>query len=325
MFYFLYKKNILQTILFGALLIYTISKVFIHPFTFILTQESTLFYQNFVHFFEKNNFWLSILVLSNLFLQLLLLHFFFNKNKFTENKTLFPIIWYLIFLNVGFDFNQISPAIFTNTLIITILYLNTSYTPTNLKNSIILSGIFIGINSILDITSFLLILFVIASILINKFSKYKEIIILLIGCLLPYIYLFTTLYFKGITHLYIESYNNLSFFAFFSESNFTILSSIVMIILLLSFFTISSLNKIHFDNRLIIFRKRYISLILLSTNTLLMILTTTLPWAYSLLYIFIPLSFNFSILHSIKKRVLFQDVLVLVVFASIVTLEFILK
>lgn len=325
MFYFLYKKNILQTIILSALLIYTISKVFLYPFTFILTQESTLFYQNFVRFFENNCLGLSVLVLSNLFVQLLLLHFFFNKNGFTENKTLLPLIWYLIFLNVGFDFNQITPAIFTNTLIIIILFLNTFYTPGNLKNNIILSGIFISINSILDITSFLLVLFVIASILVSKFSKSKEIIILLIGCLLPYIYLFTILYFNDITNLYIEGYSHLSLFTFFSKTNFTILSSLLMILLLISLLIILSFNKIHFDNRLIIYRKRYISLVLLLSSTLLMLLTSELPWTYSLIYIFIPLSFNFAILHSIKKRALFQDVFVLLVVGSIFTLEFLLK
>lgn len=322
MFHFFHKKYFLQIIILIGLLAILGIRFCMSPITFALTDQSTFIYSRFVSFLQDNLLWTRILLLGNIMLQLFLLHYLFSKNNFTDEKSFMPVIWYLFFLICCFNVNEVSPAIFSNLIIIILLILNIHYSPTNLKNNVTFSGILIAINSFIDVTSSLLLLFLFSAMLVSRYGKAKDIFTAFIGYLIPYIYLFTYYFFTDNLLTYLESYQNIAFFSLFSSPHFSFLhlifASILFCAILFSFFII----KRNFDNKLIILRKRVIILALLLLISMLMILISNFPFTNALPYLFVPIVIYFSILHSFKKQIILNDILVIVMGISFLFLLF---
>ncbi len=321
MFHFLHNKKILQIIiLLGVLLIFSM-KFFSTPITFHYADTSTLIYVHFSSFLSHHILVARILLLFNIILQLILLYHFFIRNNFVEEKSLLPVIWYLFFISLCYNVNQITPALFTNLLIIILLTLNINYTGSNLRNNITFSGILIAINSFLDISSLWLLLFLISSILISRFSKPKDVFVMLIAFFIPYIYLLSYYFFGEYLLTYFESYQYITYFSLFSElSSFSMLHLISALMVFCAIIVSFIIIKSNFDNKLIILRKRVIVLSLLFLISLFMIIFSTMELHLSLYYLFVPVVIYFSILHSLKKKVLLNDALVLLITISLILL-----
>lgn len=321
MFNYLQKSKIIQSLIILGLIIYTAINLYSSPITYILEENSSHAYRQFVHFIMLHDAWFYLVFSVNLVLQLILLHSFFQRNNFTEEKSWMSVIWYLFFLNFAVDINQITPAFFTNTVIIVLLHLNVNNSPLNLKNKVTLSGILIALNSLLDVTSGLLLLFLISSLLISRFSKFKDVLIAIIGFSIPYLYLFSFYFLQDRLLSFLETYQNIQLFSLFTSGNFSILHILIASFALFLMIFLSLIVKINYDNKLIILRKRVISLALLLITTVIIILVTNIPIKSSLSYLFVPTALYFSITHSIKKHAIANEVIVILICASLILLQ----
>jgi len=320
MFYYLQKNKIIQSLILLGLVIYTVINLYFSPITYILEENSSYVYRQFVHFIMLHDIWFYLIFIVNIVLQLILLHSFFQRNNFTEEKSWMSLIWYLFFLNFAVDINQITPAFFTNTVIIVLLHLNVNNSPVNLKNKVTLSGMLIALNSLLDVTSGLLLLFLITSLLISRFSKFKDVLIAIIGFFIPYLYLFSIYFLQDRLLNFFETYQNIQLFSLFNSGNFSILHILIASFALFLMIFLSLIVKINYDNKLIILRKRVISLALLLLTTVIMILFTDIPIKSSLNYLFVPIALYFSIIHSITKHAIVNDIIVILICASLILL-----
>src|SRR5574344_842717 len=146
-------------------------------------------------------------VLVMVLLQIVLLWRYFKKNHFTDNRTFLPIFWFCLLLVGGNFLLPLTPAFITLFTINLLFMLNGNYNSGAVKNQVLLSGILIGIASLYDLAAIWLLLYVILSVVANRFDKFKEIVITFIGLILPYIYVAAFHYIVGDISNVIDSYS----------------------------------------------------------------------------------------------------------------------
>ena len=135
---------------------------------------------------------MKVLAVLMLLLELLFVQRFFNVNKFTDNQSIMPVFFFLLFMNAGGFLKIFSPVCFTIFLTTFIILFNTKDDNEKPgKNRLYASGIIIGIVSLIDSCALGLLLYLMFSLFANRYSSFKEIVILISGVLMSYIYVFT--------------------------------------------------------------------------------------------------------------------------------------
>lgn len=253
---------------------------------------------------------IKIIFASILLLELILLIYGFRRNDFSENLSLFPAIFYLAISLSMHGFSSFSLPFVVNLFVIIILLLNINYSSHSIKNRVFISGILIGILTIIEPITVLLLAFVIGSLIINKFSSTKDILVTLFGFSIPAIYLLS--YYFMIDRFYMigDAFSDLPFLALFA-SNISHLELIKIISITLISLYIFFYLRIVFSNKLILMRRRLLTLDLLLLILFIVFLTSGQSYPQSLLYLFVPISYYFSLLTCFKSKWLFHDILIL--------------
>jgi len=249
----------------------------------------------------------------------LVLDYFFQSNKFSENRSSLPVVFFLLFLNLGHFLTQLSPMFFTMLAILLVLLVNSSQENGRPdKNKVFLSGVMIALASLIDIGALCLIPFMTFALLTDNNYHPKDLLVLLSGILLVVIYLFSFYYLADSMPMLWASFRQLTFFAFFAHiAELGVMDWVLIAFLLLSSFYVIAVVKIYYDNKLIILRKRFMVVVFLSFMMVIAILLTGLAMSHSLIYLIVPLALLDGMLAQLKTRRYLNDAFIVALFVLI--------
>ncbi len=247
-----------------------------------------------------------------LLLEMLFLQRFFTVNKFSENKTVIPIFFFLLLMNAGHFFDVLTPAHFTLLFLTFLILFNTrDNSERPMKNRMFTSGILIGVASLIDVNILWIILFLIFSLIATRYSSVKEVIILFVGLLFSYIYVFTAFFLSDNLPVLQDSLRHLSLFGVVREAKtIQILDWITVGYMILSLSGIMMVLKLYYDNKLIALRKRYMTTVFLCIILLISVVFCDCGLPQGLIYQIAPITLFYSMLCNIKKRLVLHDILI---------------
>lgn len=310
MLYFLNKNNILQIIISVLLFGWAVFTIFTQM-TLCPPEGQTLVYQQWFEFWQLHPLNYKIITFVWILLECFFIQLYFNKNRFSETPTMMPMLFFLLFLNMGKFTTYFSPAYFTILLTSAILLLNAKDSNEKpVKNTIFASGLLIGLNTLVDPNALWILLFLILSLFANNYSKAKEICILLAGLLMVAIYTLTYFFLSDKLPVLGNSIKHLQFFYIIRNvKSLTVLNWILASFLFFSLFYLIAVVKLYFDNKLIVLRKRFVTTVVLLVITLFIVLFANYNIHQGLLYMIIPISLLYSMLSQLKKRRLWHDLI----------------
>jgi|GEM_PF-3200596 len=261
------------------------------------------------------------IVLCLLIVQLILLSRFFMNSNLIESRTFLPAVWLLIFFVGGNFFLPLSASVIINFSVVLLLLLHSDYSDSNIKNKVLLSGILIGVASLYDISALLLIMYVIFSAVVNRYNKFRDIIIVFVGLLIPYIYVVAYHYFIGDLADLLDIYAQFRFsFPLFVTLRLSYWSIAAISVFVVSIIYIIIRLKLLFDNKLIVARKKLLSLNLLFISVVVMFFTTNVTFPQSFSYFLVPLSVLFPIYVEGKRFSIMREILITVITLAIIAI-----
>ncbi len=237
----------------------------------------------------------------------------FDNNHFCESRTYMPGIFFLLLLNCGKFLHTFTPSLLTCFFIALILLMDTpNDSSANLKNRIFTFGLTIALATLLDISAFGIISFLILMISINNVTSIKDNLILFSGLLIPYIYAFAISYIAGTLPVFVQSWRDLTIFEPAKQfSHLRIIDYATLAFFILTIILLIIRDKRFLDNKLIIIRQAFTNnhLLVFSMLVFLWLGNVTLPLA--LTYLILPVSIYMAIAAIPKQRCLLVDILIL--------------
>lgn len=324
MFYFLNKRTILQLILLIVGLAVVLFRLLPGECALMLSDDIPVFSHSVVQWLNMRPAFFKFFIVFNIFFQLLILFICFHKNDFSEESISFmPLVFYVGLLNTLPVHHVFSNIFFLNTLILIVLLITIYFNNASLKGRVFFAGMLIGIGTMLSATMLFLLIHCLVALIIYRFSGTKDIVILFIGILLPFIYLFSYYYLTDQVYTWSMIFDKLVVFDF--QSTFLNLG-VTRLILLFALFLIGIIliftQKVLFDNKAILLRRRLTTMAVFFVTTILVILFNCEQFPYNLQYLFVPMSVYLTLESQIKKPRLRHDLLILVSFAIIVLLNY---
>jgi hypothetical protein len=250
-----------------------------------------------------------------LLLLLLLIQRFFAVNKFCENKTWMPVLFLLGLILCGRFLELFSPTWVTLPMLAAILLLNTrDANEQPVKNRVFASGIMVGLCTLIDPYSVWILLFIIMALLANRFSSLKEIIILICGFEIVYAYVFSVGFLADTTPVIVHLIKNVEYFGIIRHfASLKVIDYVLTGVLLLSFiYMVATLTR-YFDTKLIVLRKRFLTIILLFVVMLVTLVFSQYAFRPALIYLMLPLTLLYSMMSLLKNRRLLNDILIVAV------------
>ena len=279
----------------------------------LLPQEGNmLMFQYLATWWTNHNFIARILVFAMVVAMTIGVIRHFDKNHFYENRTYMPGVFFLLLLNCGKFLHFFSPNLLTCFFIALILLM---YSPNEssaqLKDRIFTFGLTIAIATLLDISAFGIILFLILTISINNVTSIKDNIILFSGLLIPYIYAFAISYIIGDLPVFVQSWRDLAIFEPAKQfSHLRIIDFVTLTFFVLTIVLFAIRDKRFLDNKLIIIRQAFTNNHLLLFSMLLFLWLGNVAFPLALSYLILPVSIYMAIAVIPKRRCLLVDILV---------------
>lgn len=315
MFYFLNKHNVLQLVLIVPLLVWAGYTIFTQMT--IQPAEGQLFlYRSVCPFLATHPVQLKLLACLIITLGTLFIYLFFSESKFADNHTLIPVMMSLLLLNTGHFLTSFTPAYFTILFSSFIIFLNVRLEHDRpVKNRVYTSGILLALATLFDAQAVWMVLFMILSLIANRVSKTKEIIILLLGMLMVYVYVFLFFFMSDRMGEMMEVLKHLQLLTIVRQFLTLqplqyVLAGYSVLLLLLSIVVL----KMYYDNKLIIIRKRFVTTWLLTFVGLVMAVFSGLAFHDSFLYLLLPMCLLMSMLCLVKRRRFVYDFFLVVMF-----------
>lgn len=237
----------------------------------------------------------------------------YHKNHFADGRTYMPGVFLLLMLNCGKFLYLLTPALLTVFFISLIMMM---YEPNEqakkMKDRIFSFGLLIASATLLDISAFGIVLFLILMIGINNVTSFKDIVILLCGLAFPYMWAFSIAFFCNGEPVFTQSWHDLSLFV--PAKSFTTLRIIDYVSL--AVFVVVTLwlmfrDKRLLDNKLIVIRQAFNNVNLLLISMLLSLWLGIMPLPYALFYLLPPLAVYMSIAVTQKRYWPVVDILIL--------------
>lgn len=320
MFYILQKRPILQLVIVLALCAFLGLRLFSASISYDYFWAALPFSGPLASAVSLHNDLFRGLMLIFIVIEALLLYSFFKKGKFTDNHTFFPVVWLLFFYAFGSFLLPFTPIFITNVAVVLLVTLNS--VSQNSKVAVLMSGVVVGLASLYDISAVLLLVYVFISLIISKLNWIRDIVVSLVGFLLPYIYVAAGFYFHGTFGYLISSMQQISIQPYlFASPHFSPISLACLAVFVL-FLPYAFLQlKLLADNKLVVIRNRYISLNFLMLVLFCMALFSPIPLPYSLSYLTVPLAMYLSALIPEKRFSIFKELTISLFVASVVLLN----
>jgi len=317
---FINKKLALQWIILIGLLALSLHTV--ASKTILINDNGTFFlFKSFAQFFSRHIFLGKGIIIIVLLLQVILLQFFFINNDYVVKKSLLPACFYLSILLITKSLTIISPCFFTLLFFILLISVDYDVSITCIKNSALWVGMFIALATGFDVCGLILLIIAITALIINQFSKIKEIAILLFGFSLVYLFFFS--YFFLTNHLseWKWSFQEISVFGFFNSGITTpvfLLVSLLGLSVIYLYFIIRI--RIISESKVIKHRNKVFTFIIWSILMFSCLFVTNLTYPQSLGYIIVPASIYMSILTQEKNPFYINELVTLATFLIFVLL-----
>jgi len=284
--------------------------------TQLANEQGTAFlYINFAHFFSQHNFFGKGIIIIILLLQILFLQYYFKKNEYAVKNSLLPACFYLAILLLSKSLTTISPFFFTLLFFLIIICIDYTVSSVKIKNNVFWTGILIAFATCFDISSIMLLFLMVVTLIINQFSRIKEIGILLFGFFLLYLYIFSFHFFINNLHEWLLTFQKVETMCVLRSNienlPFTLFSLISLGIVYL-FFIIRF--KLLSDAKVAIQRNRIITL---NTRALLMIaciFISNSAYPFVLGYLFVHISIYLAMLAQERSHLYINE------FITIITL-----
>ena len=311
MFYYLNKSQIVQFVLVVLLLAWSVFTI-ITQVTVCPSDGQSLLFQRLSDYWMQHPANLKMSAILLLLIESLLIGRFYSVNRFSENQTYIPVVFFLLVMNLGGFLATVTPAALTLVFLTLIMRVNTQdENERPVKNRVFTSGLLVGAASLFDPLAVFAVIFLLLSLVTHRYSKPKDVLILLFGLLFVYAYVFSAAFFSDSVPVLTASIKNLSFFGMFK--NVRLLSVYDYVFLgysaLLVVYLIIQL-KLFYDNKLIVLRKRLVTIYILTFVLIAMMLFSGLELSYGILYIMLPISLYFSMITQYKKRIILHDILI---------------
>ena len=150
--------------------------------------------------------------------------------------------------------------------------------------------------TLLDISAFGIILFLILMISINNVTSIKDNIILFTGLLIPYIYAFAISYIVGTLPVFVQSWRDLALFEPIRQiSQLRIIDYVTLAFFILTIILFIIRDKRFLDNKLIIIRQAFTNNHLLLFSMLVFLFLGNVVFPIALTYLVLPLSIYMAI------------------------------
>ena len=311
MFKLLNKNIYFQLALFISLLGYSIYAIFSHAI--LLTAENPpLLAQLFYHILVGKEHLIQFSCIFIFIIQLILIQLFFKRSNFSEETSLYPSIIYLALssvLNLNIYLSVISLVI---VLFLIILLFNIDYSAETIKKRVFISGLLIGVSFLIDKSSVLSLLFITISLIVNRFSRTKDVLVAVFGFVIVLIYAVAYYLFTDNIDQLPLLFNFDHFFAFFRISEPLLVKDIVGIIFafLLGCYCMISLRMIY-SGKLIVMRRRLFTLNISALIMVLILLLSEVMYPISLQYIIVLFAMYYAMIIQYKRNWLLHDILIL--------------
>ena len=279
----------------------------------LIPQEgSMLMFQHVANWWTNHNTITRICVFAMVLIMTTGIISHFNKNHFHESRTYMPGVIFLLLLNSGKFLHYLTPSLLTTFFIALILLMNSpNESSAQLKNRIFTFGLTIALATLLDISAFGIILFLILMISINNVTSIKDNIILFTGLLIPYIYAFAISYIVGTLPEFVQSWRHLTLFEPIKQiSQLRIIDFVALAFFILTIILLIIRDKRFLDNKLIIIRQAFINNHLLLFSMLIFLFLGNVVFPLALTYLILPLSIYMAIAVIPKRRCLLVDLLI---------------
>lgn len=311
MYKFLHKNIIFHSLITILLLGYSFFVLFTES-TYFASPDGSAIDLYLRKLWENNMLLMRIVTALFLVMKLLILQIYFERNQFFEGTNLFPSIFYLALLAGTGSIGTISILFFANFFVILLLLLNSGYQPQSIKNQVFTSGFIIGVLFFADISSLLLFVFVIASLLVNRFSKIRDVLLTLLGFSIPIIYVFAIYLFTD-QYLTVEDggFRLMPFGFYPCLEKLRVIEFVAFFFMTFSLLYFGSILTIIFSSKLIIMRRRLISINALAITLFATLFFTSFAYPFSLVYMFIPITVYCSIVTQQKRNWVFNYILMI--------------
>lgn len=313
MFYFLNKHNVLQLVLIVPLLVWAGYTIFTQMAIQSADGQSFL-YRSVYPFLSTHPLQLKLLACLIVISGTLFIQFFYSESKFSDNQTFMPALVSLLFVNVGHFLTLFTPAFFTLLFFSFIIFLNVRLEHDKpIKNRVYTSGILVALATLFDAQAVWMVLFMILSLIANRISKTKEIIILLLGLLMVYVYVFVFFFMTDRMMEMVDVLRHLQLltivhqFLNLQPLQYALAGYSVLLLLLLI-----AILKMYYDNKLIIIRKRFVTTWMLTFVVLLMALFSGLAFHDNFLYLLLPMCLLMSMICLVNRRKFVHDFFLIV-------------
>jgi len=312
MFYYLNKNTIVQWVLVALLLAWAIFTI-VTEITVCPADGQSIFFQYLASFWTAHPTNLKVTCILLLLLESLLIGHFYSANRFADNQTIIPVVFFLLTMNVGGFVKTLTPAVLTLVFTTLIVLVNTQdENERPVKNRVFTSGLLVGISALFDPVSVVSVVFLTMALITHRYSKSKEIAIMLFGLLFVTAYLFGGFFIAGKMPVLMASLKQLSFFGVFKSLKLLDVLDYVFVgyTILLVVYLIIQL-KLYYDNKLIVLRKRLVTIHLLMFVMVAVLLLAGLPLQQGLIYLMLPITMYFSMITLYKSRIVLHDILIL--------------
>ncbi len=237
----------------------------------------------------------------------------YHKNHFADGRTYMPGVFLLLLLNSGRYLQLLTPALLTVFFISLIMM---TYEPNEqavkMKNRIFSFGLLIATATLLDISAFGIVLFLILMISINNVTSFKDIVILFCGIAFPYIWAFAIAFLCNGDPIFTKSWHDLSLFVpVKSFTTLRIIDYVSLAVFVVVTFWMMFRDKRMLDNKLIVIRQAFNNVNLLFFSMLLSLWIGIIPLPYALFYLLPPIAIYMSIAVTKKRYWPIVDILIL--------------
>ena len=217
---------------------------------------------------------------------------------------------------------NISNIFFINTIALFMFNLSIQLNNPSLKGKVFMLGLLIGLGSFISATMLLFTIYSIISILIYRYSRSKDIVILFLGILLPFIYLLAICYLTDNTQTLAQVMQQLVIFnlpsTFHSIGTTKLLLLIALVVLWL---IIVAAQKVQFDSKVILQRRRLTTIAAFTITALFIIVADCSQFPYNLQYLFLPMSVYLAIMSQVRRLRLRHDMLTILSFTLVLLLN----
>lgn len=312
MFHFLNKNLNIQLFLLFVLVGWTAWTVFARM-TIIPADGTLLLFQYIVKLWSWNSLIVRILAMVIVLALTIGVIRHYNKHHFSESKSYMPGVFLLLMLQCGKFLYTFTPALLTVFFMAIIMMI---YAPNEqsgrMKDQLFSFGLLIAIATLLDISAFGIVLFLILMIAINNVTSFKDILIFLIGLSFPYVWAFAIAFICNDLAAFTQSWRDLVVLA--PVKGFTslrILDYVAMFWLIIVTVTLMFRDKHLLDNKLIVIRQAFNNVNLLSISMLFFLFLGIVPLPNALIYLLPPISIYMSVAVTQKRYRFLMDALII--------------